>query len=72
MLPPPDDYAKEPPAVPPQLLLTLLNAPPNADAPSLLPRPQVCRMSHIIRHNWFLRAPPLIPQQVRGIIEAGQ
>jgi hypothetical protein len=40
-LPTPEDYAKEPPAMPPHLQLTLLNVPPALDATASLPRPQV-------------------------------
>eukprot|EP00241_Pyramimonas_parkeae_P012568 CAMPEP_0114245664 /NCGR_PEP_ID=MMETSP0058-20121206/12027_1 /TAXON_ID=36894 /ORGANISM="Pyramimonas parkeae, CCMP726" /LENGTH=274 /DNA_ID=CAMNT_0001358753 /DNA_START=415 /DNA_END=1240 /DNA_ORIENTATION=+ len=45
MLPGADDYAKEPPAVPPQLLLTLLNCPSAAEAG--LPRPQHVILNHL-------------------------
>eukprot|EP00898_Chlorokybus_atmophyticus_P001717 jgi/Chlat1/2546/Chrsp175S02435 len=41
-----DDYAKEPPTVPPHLHLTLLNAPPARDSPALLPRPQHVILNH--------------------------
>jgi len=44
MLPQPDDYAKEPPAVPPQLLLTLLNCPNSNEG---LPRPQHVILNHL-------------------------
>lgn len=44
MLPQPDDYAKEPPAVPPQLLLTLLNCPNTNEG---LPRPQHVILNHL-------------------------
>ena len=49
-LPTPEDYAKEPPAMPPHLQLTLLNVPPALDATASLPRPQV--------------APPGVPSAV--------
>ncbi|KAJ7549761.1 hypothetical protein O6H91_07G067400 [Diphasiastrum complanatum] len=42
-----DDYAKEPPMVPPHLHLTLLNAPPALDAPGALPRPQHVILNHL-------------------------
>ena len=47
--PPPaaEDYAKEPPSMPPQLQLTLLNVPPAADAQAVLPRPQHVVLSHV-------------------------
>lgn len=43
----PDDFAKEPPAAPPQLHLTLMNVPPLSDAPNILPRPQHVVLNHI-------------------------
>ncbi|KAJ7519337.1 hypothetical protein O6H91_20G034900 [Diphasiastrum complanatum] len=42
-----DDYAKEPPTVPPHLHLTLLNAPPTLEAPGALPRPQHVILNHL-------------------------
>ena len=49
----PEDFAKEPPACPPHLHLTLLNVPQNPDAPNLLPRPMhtvsVCTSAHFRR-----------------------
>mmetsp|Transcript_43713 Transcript_43713/g.52859 ORF Transcript_43713/g.52859 Transcript_43713/m.52859 type:complete len:257 (+) Transcript_43713:223-993(+) len=51
MMPPADDYAKEPPVVPPQLQLTLLNAPTAPDAPNTLPRPQ-----HVILNHMYYEA----------------
>ena len=42
-----DDFAKEPPLVPPQLALTLLNMPAVPDAPNLLPRPQHVVLNHM-------------------------
>ncbi len=52
-LPTPEDYAKEPPAMPPHLQLTLLNVPPALDATASLPRPQVapslCLGAHAVR-----------------------
>jgi 5'-AMP-activated protein kinase regulatory beta subunit len=43
----PDDFAKEPPAAPPQLHLTLLAVQPLPDAPSILPRPQHVVLNHV-------------------------
>eukprot|EP00955_Chlamydomonas_euryale_P100043 365255-Chlamydomonas_euryale.AAC.22 len=47
--PPPvaEDYAKEPPTMPPHLQLTLLNVPPACDAQAVLPRPQHVILSHL-------------------------
>lgn len=45
--PVPEDYAKEPPGMPPHLQLTLLNVPPAADAQTVLPRPQHVILSHL-------------------------
>jgi hypothetical protein len=42
-----DDYAKEPPVMPPHLQLTLLNVPPTADTRACLPRPQHVILNHI-------------------------
>jgi 5'-AMP-activated protein kinase regulatory beta subunit len=42
-----EDYAKEPPAVPPHLQLTLLNVPPAADSQAMLPRPQHVILNHL-------------------------
>ena len=42
-----DDFAKEPPACPPHLHLTLLNMPQIPDAPNLLPRPQHVVLNHM-------------------------
>ena len=42
-----DDFAKEPPACPPHLHLTLLNVPQIPDAPNLLPRPQHVVLNHV-------------------------
>lgn len=42
-----EDYAKEPPALPPHLQLTLLNVPPALDAQAVLPRPQHVILSHL-------------------------
>ena len=42
-----DDFAKEPPLVPPQIALTLLNMPAVPDAPNLLPRPQHVVLNHM-------------------------
>ena len=46
-MPTPDDYAKEPPAMPPHLQLTLLNVPPTSDAAAPLPRPQHVVLNHL-------------------------
>jgi 5'-AMP-activated protein kinase regulatory beta subunit len=43
----PEDFAKEPPACPPHLHLTLLNVPQIPDAPNLLPRPMHTVLNHI-------------------------
>lgn len=45
--PGPEDYAKEPPGVPPHLQLTLLNVPPSIDTPTSLPRPQHVILNHV-------------------------
>ncbi|KAJ9522251.1 hypothetical protein QJQ45_008078 [Haematococcus lacustris] len=47
--PPPlaEDYAKEPPVMPPHLQLTLLNVPPALDAQAVLPRPQHVILNHL-------------------------
>ena len=45
----PDDFAKDPPACPPHLHLTLLNMPQIPDAPNLLPRPQHVILNHIYK-----------------------
>ena len=42
-----DDYAKDPPPLPPQFNLTLLNMPMVPDAPNLLPRPQHVVLNHM-------------------------
>ncbi|KXZ46979.1 hypothetical protein GPECTOR_39g473 [Gonium pectorale] len=42
-----DDYAKEPPVMPPHLQLTLLNVPPALDAHAALPRPQHVILNHV-------------------------
>lgn len=46
-LPTPEDYAKEPPSMPPHLQLTLLNVPPAMDATASLPRPQHVILNHL-------------------------
>ncbi|DBB09495.1 TPA: hypothetical protein ACH3X3_008055 [Trebouxia sp. C0006] len=46
-MPTPDDYAKEPPVMPPHLQLTLLNVPPTTDAAAPLPRPQHVVLNHL-------------------------
>lgn len=44
----PEDYAKDPPAMPPHLQLTLLNVPSGADEPNeSLPRPQHVILNHL-------------------------
>lgn len=43
----PEDYAKEPPMVPPHLHLTLLNVPPSSEHPTVLPRPQHVILNHL-------------------------
>ena len=43
----PEDFAKEPPTAPPQLHLTLLNVPPMAEAPGVLPRPAHVILNHV-------------------------
>ncbi|KAL6769656.1 SNRKB1 [Auxenochlorella protothecoides x Auxenochlorella symbiontica] len=45
--PAPEDTAKEPPAMPPQLQLSLLNVPPALDAIAALPRPQHVVLNHL-------------------------
>lgn len=47
--PPPtqEDFLKEPPVMPPQLQLSLLNVPPALDAIAALPRPQHVVLNHI-------------------------
>mmetsp|Transcript_35251 Transcript_35251/g.78447 ORF Transcript_35251/g.78447 Transcript_35251/m.78447 type:complete len:269 (-) Transcript_35251:625-1431(-) len=42
-----EDYAKEPPMMPPHLQLTLLNVPPALDAQAVLPRPQHVILNHV-------------------------
>eukprot|EP00850_Spirogloea_muscicola_P016233 SM000130S27120 [mRNA] locus=s130:401971:403042:+ [translate_table: standard] len=42
-----EDYAKEPPVVPPHLHLTLLNVPPSLETPTTLPRPQHVILNHL-------------------------
>jgi 5'-AMP-activated protein kinase regulatory beta subunit len=42
-----DDFAKEPPACPPHLHLTLLNVPQIPESPNLLPRPQHVVLNHV-------------------------
>lgn len=51
--PPPvtEDFLKEPPLMPPQLQLSLLNVPPAMDAIAALPRPQ-----HVILNHIYLQA----------------
>ncbi|CAI5477026.1 unnamed protein product [Closterium sp. Yama58-4] len=45
--PVPEDFAKEPPLLPPHLQLTLLNVPVAGDAPTTLPRPQHVILNHL-------------------------
>ena len=47
------DFVKEPPAMPPQLQLSLLNVPPALDAIAALPRPQ-----HVVLNHLYLRRMP--------------
>ncbi|KAF6254171.1 hypothetical protein COO60DRAFT_1543014 [Scenedesmus sp. NREL 46B-D3] len=42
-----EDYAKEPPGMPPHLQLTLLNVPSSAEGDASLPRPQHVILNHI-------------------------
>jgi 5'-AMP-activated protein kinase regulatory beta subunit len=42
-----EDYAKEPPVMPPHLQLTLLNVPSSAEGAASLPRPQHVILNHI-------------------------
>eukprot|EP01018_Ginkgo_biloba_P017094 Gb_24881 [translate_table: standard] len=42
-----EDYAKEPPAVPPHLHLTLLNVPPSVETPGAVARPQHVVLNHL-------------------------
>ena len=42
-----EDFAKDPPAMPPHLQLTLLNVPPAMDATASLPRPQHVILNHL-------------------------
>ena len=46
-MPSAEDYAKEPPNMPPHLQLTLLNVPPAMDATASLPRPQHVILNHL-------------------------
>jgi 5'-AMP-activated protein kinase regulatory beta subunit len=46
-MPGPEEYAKEPPAVPPHLHLTLLNVPQVMETASSLPRPQHVILNHL-------------------------
>lgn len=46
-MPTPEDYVREPPALPPHLQLTLLNVPPAMDAMASLPRPQHVILNHM-------------------------
>lgn len=51
-----EDYAKEPPVMPPHLQLTLLNVPSTADNTSSLPRPQHVILNHIYVQRGQVRA----------------
>ncbi len=42
-----EDFAKDPPGMPPHLQLTLLNVPPATDATASLPRPQHVILNHL-------------------------
>ena len=42
-----EDFAKDPPGMPPHLQLTLLNVPPAVDATASLPRPQHVILNHL-------------------------
>lgn len=42
-----EDFAKEPPIMPPHLQLTLLNISPGMDAQAVLPRPQHVILNHL-------------------------
>ena len=44
------DYTKEPPAMPPQLKLSLLNVPPILDSSGVLPRPQ-----HVVLNHFYMK-----------------
>eukprot|EP00891_Asterochloris_glomerata_P000991 jgi/Astpho2/991/Aster-00818 len=46
-MPMPEDYAKEPPGMPPHLQLTLLNVPAAPESASALPRPQHVVLNHL-------------------------
>jgi 5'-AMP-activated protein kinase regulatory beta subunit len=46
-MPGPEEYAKEPPAVPPHLHLTLLNVPQVMETAGSLPRPQHVILNHL-------------------------
>ncbi|KAK9865771.1 hypothetical protein WJX84_005577 [Apatococcus fuscideae] len=61
-LPSQEDWAKEPPGMPPHLQLTLLNVPPALDATAALPRPQ-----HVVlNHLYCQRAPSTVNALVVG------
>jgi 5'-AMP-activated protein kinase regulatory beta subunit len=47
------DFVKEPPAMPPQLQLSLLNVPPALDSIAALPRPQ-----HVVLNHLYLQRVP--------------
>ncbi len=46
-MPGPEEFAKEPPAVPPHLHLTLLNVPQSMETTGSLPRPQHVILNHL-------------------------
>lgn len=58
-----EDFLKEPPLMPPQLQLSLLNVPPAMDAIAALPRPQHVILNHIyLQASWggqWVRGSPL-------------
>lgn len=60
--PPPaaEDYMKEPPVMPPQLQLSLLNVPPILDSAAVLPRPQ-----HVVLNHFYMRR---IPSSTSAIV----
>jgi len=54
-----EDFLKEPPAMPPQLQLSLLNVPPALDAIAALPRPQ-----HVVLNHMYLQRTPTVTSAV--------
>lgn len=57
-----EDFLKEPPMMPPQLQLSLLNVPPALDAIAALPRPQHVVLNHV----YLQRAPTATTATVVG------